>query len=207
MEVKHSSEDRLEFHHDGVAGSRRMLWMVSGCVAAVALATLFGGSWISLIIVLAVGAFLVSLLRRSSAISSAVFDRQARTVTVSHSRDGREIEREERTIDEISRVIVEAAGRSGKTDRVLDLRPALVVGSTILPLTYRAFVSGDSAVQAATAIRHFLGHAEENLFEDSVAALAKYTDRVNPAVRLARLGMGLGGLEAARYVTRLRDRA
>lgn len=207
MEVKQASEDCLEFHHDGVAGSRLMLWIVGGCVAAVAIGTLFGGSWVSLIIVLVFGAFFIILIRRSSAVSTTVFDTKAGTVTVSHRRGDQEIEREERPIGEISRVIVEAAGRSRKHDKTLKLRPALVTGSTILPLTYRDFISGDSAVEAAIAIRRFLGHAEDNLFKDSVAALVKYTDRVNPAVRLARLGMGLKGLEATRYVTRLRDSA
>lgn len=205
METKNPSGDRLEFHHDGVAGSRLMLWIVIGCVVAVALATFLGGSWVSLVIVLVIGAFFIGLLRRSSAVSTAVFDKTAGTVIVTHGRDGKEIEREERPIGEISRVIVEAAGRSAKIDRKLELRPALVTGETILPLTFRAFVGGDSAIEAAKAIRRFLGHADDGLFEDSVAAMAKHTDRVNPAVRLARLGMGMGRLEAARYVTRLRD--
>lgn len=201
------SDDRLELNHDGVASARPMLWIVVACVAAVAVAALLQGSFWSLLLVLAVGSLLVALLRRSSAESRAVFDRRAGTVTISHCRGGTEIERIERPLGDISSVIVEAAGRSRRNDNVLTLRPALLVGTDIVPLTWRAFVSGDSAVDAALAVRRFLGAPEGNLFADSVEALARHSDRTNPAVRIARLGMGLGRREAAELVTRLRKTA
>lgn len=204
MVVTQPADDVFEFRHDGIAAARPMVWIVAACVGAVALAMLWGGSWISLILALAVGGGLVWLLRRSSADSLAVFDRAEGTVRITHSRNGRQVESEELPLAAVSAVIVDAAGRSRRHDNVLQLRPALVVDAAIVPLTWRAFVSGDTPVDCALEIRRFLGHPVADLYRDSVAALARHTDRVNPAVRIARLGMGLSRIEAAELVTRLR---
>jgi hypothetical protein len=100
-------------------------------------------------------------------------------------------------------VIVEAAGRTSRRDRVLNLRPALVIDATVVPLTWRAFGDDKAPLEAALVIRRFLGHTEQQLYEDSIEALAKLSGRVNPAVRIARLGLGLDRIEAAKLVTRL----
>lgn len=206
MEIVSREPDRLEFRHDGMAGARPMLLVVVGCVAVVALATASGGAWGTLVVVLAIGTFIAGMLWRSSADTVAVFDRAADAVTIVHKRRGRPFAHTEMPLTGISGVIVEAAGRSARTDRMLSLRPALVADAKIVPLTWRAFVNGDPPVKAATAIRRFLGHSEEGLFADSVAALARHTGRVNPAVRIARIGMGMGRREAADHVALLREK-
>lgn len=207
MRTEQRPDGSLEFRHDGIAGVRPMLFAVIACVAAVALATLWGGSFASLGLVLAVGAFFAVLLYRSSADSRALFDPAAGTATIVHARAGRELERSQLALTEIDRVIVEAASRSGRPDNVLKLRPALVAGGRIVPLTFRTFVAGKAPLEAAAAIRRRLGHDEAHLLEDSVKALATLTGRTNPAVRIARLGLGMGRLAAARHVTKLRDAA
>lgn len=203
MEVSSTSGDRLEFRHDGIARSRPLQWIIIGCVILVAIATLLGGSFGALVVVIVFGAVLVALIRASSAQSTAVFDLGNKVVTISHVRPGKPAERAQWPLSEISRVIVEAAGRSARRDRVLNLRPALVIGTTIVPLTWRAFGDDKAPFDAALAIRRFLGHAEPGLFEDSIEALAKLSGRVNPAVRIARLGLGLNRREAANLVTRM----
>jgi hypothetical protein len=206
MDIKRTGPDQLVFSHDGVASARPMLLIAVACVAVVALATLFGGSWLSLIVVLAVGGFLVAMLWRSSALARATFDRARGTLEIVHLRHGAEVGKQEMNLTDIAAVIVQpSTGGSGTTaGRSLALRPSLLVGSTIVPLTYRAFEGGRRPLDAAEEIRRFLGLAEDDLIEASVRVLARHSDRVQPAVRLARLGLGLGRVEAADMVTRLR---
>jgi hypothetical protein len=202
--VNRLSGSLLEFRHDGVASARPAIWIIAGIVGAGALWSLFDGSVWPALIVFALGAFFFHLMRRSSAETLAMFDRQKGTVTVTHSRDGVEIERTELPLHELSRVIVEAPG-NGKGR--LTLRPALAFGTRIVPLTWRIYIPGDAPVEAALAIRRFLGHSDFKLFEDSVEALARHSDRIAPAVQVARLGLGMNRFKAAAHVRRLRSSA
>jgi hypothetical protein len=206
MEIKRIGDDHIVFLHDGIASARPMMLIAVGCVAVVALATLFGGSWLSLIVVLVVGGFLLSMLWRASARTAAVLDRERGALAITHTRGGKIVGEEDVPFAEISQVIVEpAAGGSGKAaSQSLLLRPAVLASDRIVPLTYRAFESGRRPIEAAEAIRDFLRLPLDDLIEGSVAVLARNGDRVQPAVRLARLGLGLGRLEAAAMVARLR---
>jgi hypothetical protein len=139
MQVRSISEDRLEFQHDGIAGARPLQWVIIGCVVLVAMATAFGGSFGAVVVVGVFGVVLVALIRASSAQSTAVFDLGNDAVTITHVRPGKPAERAKWPLGDVSRVIVEAAGRTSRRDRVLNLRPALVIDATVVPLTWRAF--------------------------------------------------------------------
>jgi len=207
MEIKRISADHIVFLHDGVASSRPMVWIALGCVGVVALFALFGGSWLSLIVVLVVGGFLLNMLWHASARTAAVFDRERGTLAVTHTRSGKIVGETDVPLDAISDVIVEPAtgGTEVTAGQSLSLRPAVLTGDTIVPLTYRAFESGKRPIEAAEEIRGFLGLADGDLMENSVRALARCGERVQPAVRLARLGLGLDRGQAAEMVTRLRE--
>ncbi len=207
MEIKRAGEGQIIFLHDGVASARPMMWIGVGCIAVAAVATFFGGSWLSLIVVLVVGALILSMLRNASARTAAVFDRAHGTVEITHTRGGAIVGEEDVALADIADVIVEpATGGIGMTaGQHLSLRPSLFVGDRLVPLTYHAFESGPRPIEAAAEIRAFLGRARDNLVEDSVTILAQHSDRVQPALRLARLGLGLDRLEAAEMVARLRE--
>ena len=66
-----------------------MMWIAVACVAVLALATLFGGSWLSLIVVLVVGGFILSMLWHASARTAAVFDSEKGTLAITHTRGGK----------------------------------------------------------------------------------------------------------------------
>ena len=207
MEIKRAGEGQIIFLHDGIASARPMMWIAVGCIALVAVATVFGGSWLSLVVVLVAGGLILSMLRNASARTAAVFDRAHGTLEITHTRGGAIVGEEDVALGDVSDVIVEpATGGTGVTaGQHLSLRPSLSVGDRLVPLTYRAFEGGSRPIEAAEEIRAFLGRPRDNLFEDSVTILAQCSDRVQPAVRLARLGLGLDRLEAAEMVERLRE--
>ncbi len=188
MVVNELSRDLLEFRHDGVAGARLAIVILAAILGmGAALVAMSGNLW-PLVVILLLGAFFYNLLRRSSALSVALFDRGARQVTITHSRNGKEIEREEIPLRAVARVIIEQ-GSGTKGHRVR--RPALLVGTRIVPLTWRAFEAGDAAVEAALAIRRFLGQSEFRLMEDSKEAFERYSERsIRRAARIARYGHG-----------------
>ena len=206
MEIKRIGTDHIIFLHDGIASARPTMWIAVVCIAVIALMTLFGGSWLSLIVVLVVGGFILSMLWRASARTAAVFDRERGALAITHTRGGKIVGEEDVPIADIAQVLVEPAtgGTSVAAGQHLSLRPSLLVGDSIVPLTYRAFESGNRAIETAEEIRRFLRLPEDDLMKGSVEALARHGDRVQPAVRLARLGLGLDRLEAAAMVTRLR---
>jgi hypothetical protein len=206
MEIKRIGDDHIVFLHDGIASARPMMLIAVACVAIIALATLFGGSWLSLFVVLVVGGFILSMLWNASARTAAVFDRERGTLAITHTRGGKIVGEEDVPLADISGVIIEpATGGGGVTaGQHLSLRPSVLAGERIVPLTYRAFESGRRPIEAAEEVRDFLGLAQADLFEHSVAVLARHGDRLQPAVRLARLGLGLDRVEAAEMVTRLR---
>jgi len=207
MEIKRLGADHIVFLHDGVASGRPMVWIALGCVGVVALFALFAGSWLSLIVVLVVGGFLLSMLWHASARTAAVFDRERGTLAITHTRSGKIVGETDVPLDEIFDVIVEPAtgGAEVTAGQNLSLRPSVLVGDRIVPLTYRAFESGKRPIEAALEIRRFLGLTDEALMESSVKALARYGERVQSAVRLARLGLGLDRGEAVEAVNRLRE--
>jgi len=206
MEIKRIGADHIVFLHDGIASARPMMWIAVACIAVVALLTLFGGSWLSLIVVLVVGGTILSMLWRGSARTAAVFDRERGTLAITHTRGGAIVGEEDVPIADIAQVLVEpATGGPGVTaGQHLSLRPSLLAGDRIVPLTYGAFESGNGPIETAEEIRRFLRLPEGDLMKGSVEALARHGDRVQPAVRLARLGLGLDRLEAPAMVTRLR---
>jgi hypothetical protein len=57
-------------------------------------------------------------------------------------------------------------------------------------------------MEIARSIRAFLGLPDGDLIDDSLEVLARQP-RIQPAVRLARIGKGLGRLEALQHVRRL----
>jgi hypothetical protein len=206
MEIKRIGADHIVFLHDGIASARPMMWIAVACIAVVALLTLFGGSWLSLVVVLVVGGTILSMLWRGSARTAAVFDRERGTLAITHTRGGAIVGEEDVPIADIAQVLVEpATGGTGVTaGQHLSLRPSLLAGDRIVPLTYGAFESGNWPIETAEEIRRFLRLPEGDLMKGSVEALARHGDRVQPAVRLARLGLGLDRLEAPAMVTRLR---
>jgi len=206
MEIKRIGSGHIVFTHDGIASARPMMWVAVACIVVIALMTLFGGSWLSLIVVLVVGGFILSMLWRASARTAAVFDRERGTLAITHTRGGKIVGGDDVRLDEIAQVIVEpSTGGSGVTaGQHLSLRPSLLVGDRIVPLTYRAFEFGNRPIETAEEIRRFLGLPENDLMKGSVEVLARHGDRIQPAVRLARLGLGLDRLEAAAMVTRFR---
>lgn len=207
MEIKRLGTDHIVFLHDGIASARPMMWIAVGCIAVVTLATLFGGSWLSLIVVLAVGGLMLSMLWQASARTAAVFDRERGILAITHTRGGKIVGEEDVPFGDITKVIVEpSTGGTGVTvGQRLSLRPAVLAGDRIVPLTYRAFEGGNRPIESAGEIRRFLGLPDEDLMEASVNVLAHHGERVQPAVRLARLGLGLDRLQAAEMVTRLRQ--
>jgi len=206
MEIKRIGSDHIVFTHDGIASARPMMWIAVACIAVIALMTLFGGSWLSLIVVLVVVGFILSMLWRASARTAAVFDRERGTLAITHTRGGAIVGEGDVPIADIGRVIVEPSiGGTGVTaGQHLSLRPCVLAGAKIIPLTYNSFESGQRPIEAAETIRDFLDLPQDDLIEGSVEALARHGDRVQPAVRLARLGLGHDRLEAAAMVTRLR---
>lgn len=204
MEIKRVGADHIVFLHDGIASARPMMLIAVACIAIVALMTLFGGSWLSFIVVLVVGGLILSMLWRASARTAAVFDRERGTLAITHTRGGKIVGEEDVPLAGISQVIVEpATGGGGKAaGQSLSLRPCVLAGDRIVPLTYRAFESGQRSIEAAETIREFLGLPQVDLFEESVRTLARHGDRIQPALRLARLGLCLDRLQAAEMVTR-----
>lgn len=207
MEIKRAGPDCIVFTHDGVASARPILLIAGACIAVVTLAAYLGGSLLSLAIVLVVGGFIVWMLWRSSARTAAVFDRTRGDLAITHTRGGKIVGEADVELADIAQVIVEPAvgGRGTTTARRLSLTPAVLVGDRIVSLTYRAFESGERPIKTAEQIRDFLDLPRDDLITVSVRVLARYGERVQPAVRLARLGLGLGRLEAAEMVTRLRE--
>lgn len=207
MEIKRLGTDHIVFLHDGIASARPMMWIAVGCIAVVTLATLFGGSWLSLIVVLAVGGLMLSMLWQASARTAAVFDRERGILAITHTRGGKIVGEEDVPFGDITKVIVEpSTGGTGVTaGQRLSLRPAVLAGDRIVPLTYRAFEGGNRPIETAGEVRRFLGLPDDDLMEASVNALARRGERVQPAVRLARLGLGLDRFQAAEMVTRLRQ--
>lgn len=205
MDVKRLGSDHLVFTEDGVASARPMLLIVAGCIAAVAVAAFFGGSFLSLAVVLIVGGFILSMLWCSAARTAAVFDRERGTLAITHTRGGAIVDQDDVALADISQVIVEPSGGGKRTGtQQLFLRPSVLAGDRIVPLTYRSFEGGGRPVEIAEEIRDFLGLPRVDILHVSVQVLARHGDRIQPVVRLARLGLGLGRLEAAEMVTRLR---
>ena len=106
-------------------------------------------------------------------------------------------------IEELEATGVDVA--AGGNPRTLALRPAVVIEKTIVPLTQTDFESGERPKTIATALRLYLGHDDYGLIDDSIAALARFSPRIQPAIRLARLGKGLSRTEAFRLVSSLRE--
>lgn len=204
MEIKRLGSDHLVFTHDGIASARPMLLIALGCIAAIVIASFFGGSLLSLVVVFAAGGFILSMLWRSCARTAAVFDRARGTLAITHTRSGAIVGEEDVAIADVTQVIVEPAtgGRTIDGQR-LALRPSVLANDRIVPLTYGSFESGERPVEIAEQVRDFLGLPTGNIFEASVEALAHHGERIQPAVRLARLGLGLSRPEAAAMVTRL----
>ncbi len=205
MQLLRESDDRLRMRDDPAGFSRRLGFVLAALVAAVLLAVLLGdGSLLGGGLALVVAAGLWLALKRSEIATEAVFDRAAGRWSLRQLRDGREISRREGPLDAIEDVVVQASGRSQRVDRRLALRPALVVGERPLPLTYAHYARGERAPEIARTLRDFLGLPEGDLMEASLRVAARDPLRVNPAIRLARLGKGLDRGEAARLVKRLR---
>lgn len=206
MEIKRAGPDQIIFIHDGVASTLPMIWVAIACVAVVAFAALLGGSWFSLIVVLVVGGFILSMLWRSAARTAALFDRSRHVLEITHTRGGTIVGSEDIPLGDISQVIVVPTGGASTptASRRLSLRPAVVAGDRIVPLTYSAFEGDQHPLAAAEEIGAFLGLPEGDVIRESVAALARHDERIQPAVRLARLGLGLDRQQAAEMVARLR---
>lgn len=200
MELQRPDPQRLLLHDDP-AGFLR--WTAFGLAAAVLLVLLLGSLGTGLLALLAAGVLWLAL-RHAAVATEAVFDKAEGRFRVTRRRAGREIERHEGGLGEIEGVIVEAAARARRVDRRLKLRPALVVGGRPLPLSFASFESGEPPRRTALVLRDFLGLPESDLIEDSLRVAARDPDRVNPAVRLARLGQGLSHAEAAARVRQLK---
>lgn len=175
-----------------------------GLAAMVLLVLLAGQSiWAGLGALLVAGGIWQGL-RYTEVETEALFDLAADRYQVSRRRRGTEIFRQEGRLADVEGVIVEAAARSRKVERQLELRPALVVGGRPLPLSFAGFASGAAPRETALALRRFLGLPETDLIEDSLRVAARDPHRINPAIRLARLGEGLSRREAAARVRRLK---
>ena len=206
MEIKRLGSDHLVFTHDGIASARPLLFIALGCIVAVVIAAFFVGSLLSLVVVLVAGGFILAMLWRSSARTAAVFDRERGTLAITHTRGGVIVDEEDVAIADMSQVIVEpsSGGKTTGTQHLM-LRPSVLAAGRIVPLSYGAFESGERPVEAAETIRKFLGFPPGNIMVESVEALARHGERIQPAVRLARLGLGLSRPEAAAMVKRLRQ--
>lgn len=201
MRLERENETRIVIVDDPRSFSR---WIAVGLAAIVLVVILAGQSFFDSVLALLAAVAIWFALRYSSVQTEAVFDAAEGRYRIRQQRHGKEVLSYDGALAEIEGVIVEAAWRSGRVDRVLKLRPALVVGARPLPLTFATFMSGEQPRRIALALRDFLGLPESDLIEDSLRVAARDPDRVNPAVRLARLGKGLSRLEAAAYVERLK---
>ena len=208
MDIKRIGPDHLVVTHDGIAAARPMMWVALACIAAAVVIAFLGGSLASLIVVIVVAGLILSMLWRASARTAAVFDRGLGTLAITHTRGGEIVGEDDVALSDIACVIVEPSAGSGMVSgQNLSLRPAVLADGRIIPLTYRSFESGPRPVEVANALRQFLGLSDGDLIARSVEALARHDPRIQPAVRLARIGLGLDRHEAAAMVAGLRAEA
>lgn len=201
MQLEQPSRTRLLVRDDPTKFSR---WVGLALAGMLLLVLVAGDSFWSALLALIAAAAIWYALRRAEVSTEAVLDRDADRWQVSQRREGKEVSRREGRLVDIEGVVVEAAARSERVERRLKLRPALVVGGRPLPLTFATFSTGQEPRDIALALRKFLGLPESDLIEDSLRVAARDPLRVNPAIRLARLGKGLSRREAAAHVRRLK---
>ena len=203
MDLRRDGTERLIFRHDGER-TLRLFSILLGGVLAIALLVWFLAGPVSPLPVLATLALAIGffwMIRRSRTESLAIFDLESDMFGLRHSRNGRTMEEIEAPLTAIEAVIVDVAPAGNP--RLLALRPAVVIDRTIIPLTLGEFETGERPRTIATALRLFLGHDDYGLIDDSIAALARFSPHVRPAIRLARLAKGLSQSEAVRLVKTL----
>ncbi|MCC2110796.1 MAG: hypothetical protein KDJ16_02035 [Hyphomicrobiales bacterium] len=205
MDLRRDGTERLIFRHDGERTTRMFVAVIGGIIVFALFIWFLSGTTSPLPILATLGLALgfFWLVRRTQTESIAIFDLENGAFGLRHSRRGQVVEEIEVPLTAIEAVIVDVA--AGGNPRTLALRPAVVIEKTIVPLTQTDFESGERPKTIATALRLFLGHDDYGLIDDSIAALARFSPRIQPAIRLARLGKGLSRTEAFRLVSSLRE--
>ncbi len=205
MKLEKVSPTRFEFSHSGETFTRYVRYFLIAVVLIVAFGALTGGNFVSLVIVLLVAGLFWKLADYVNVESRAGFDLQMNRFELVQSRAGTELVNRSEPLESIGNAIIESSSRSGKGDDSLKTRPAVVIDGETVPLTFASFVSGPQPTEIAMALRDFLQLPESDLIDDSIAQALKGPVGIGPAVRLARLGKGMGRLDAARYVENVKQ--
>ncbi len=200
MELKQISPHSYEFSDSDRRLTRLIRLFLAAIVILVVVNALFtGAAWPVAVILLAAAGFW-KLADYVDVDSRAVFDRAGNSFHIVQTRRGKPVLDRREPLDRIEAVVVAADSRSSATDNTVKTRPVVVIDGLSVPLTFASFEAGPAATDIAERLREFLGVAGGDLMEDSIRQALRGPAGVGPAVRLARLGKGLGRLEAAAYV-------
>lgn len=202
VKLHRPSDDLLELKHDGVTSAWFMLTILIGTVLCAAIYSYLAGTIWQVALVLLIACFVIHIMKKASAVTTVVFDRARGTVTATHRRDGAIIDETVIRFEDISNVIVDAS-RGNRPHRA-SMRPALLVGDSLVPLVWGQFLAPAASRDIVTEVRRFLGLPQDELIEDSVCALVRRGRKLD-AMALARhkFGLRLSRDEATKLVTEL----
>jgi hypothetical protein len=201
MILERHGDDRLTFR-DPPGPLVRWAGLGLGAIALAVL--LFGQSLVAGLVVVVATAALWLAVRHADVGTEATFDRRRGSYRIRQVSLGKPQFELNGTLLEIEGVVVQATGSGRKGRETLALRPALLVGGDLLPLTFGRYAQGEEPRRIALALRRFLGLPTRGLIDDSIRAAARDPYRLRPAIRLARLGKGLEPDAAAAYVARVK---
>jgi len=206
MKLERESPERIKFSHSGRTFTRLIRYFLIAIVLMVIFGSFFSGQIASVLIVLLVAGLFWKLADYVNVESHATFDHRENRLHVVQSRAGTKLIDRSESLDAIENVVIQSSSRSGAADDTLKTRPALVIMGETVPLTFASFASGRQPTDIALELRSFLKLPESDLIEDSIVQALKGPVGTGPAVRLARLGKGMGRLEAAGYVRSVEQR-
>ncbi|HSM42289.1 MAG TPA: hypothetical protein VK862_16175 [Afifellaceae bacterium] len=205
MELKQISPDSYEFSDRDRRLTRLVRLFLSAIVIIVLVNALVTGAAWPVAVVLVVAAGFWKLADYVDVDSHAVFDRAANSFHIVQTRRGKPVLDRREPLDRIEAVVIAADSRSSASDNTVKTRPVVVIDGLSVPLTFASFKAGPAATDIAERLREFLGSPATDLIEDSIRQALRGPAGVGPAVRLARLGKGLGRLEAAAYVRTIEE--
>jgi hypothetical protein len=207
MKLQQISPDRFEFTDTGGKLTEYMRYFLIAVTALVVFNAIATGSFAPVILVLIAAMGFSKLAGYVDVDTHASFDRTSGEFYLRQTRRGKLVEERTVPLDGIENVVVEADHRDKATDNAVKTRPAVVIEGRSVPLTFASFLSGPAAAESAQTLRRFLELPDTDLIDDSIRQALKGPVGTGPAVRLARLGKGLGRLDAAAYVRSIEGQA
>lgn len=200
MKLQQITPDRFEFSDAGGKLTAYIHYFLIAATALVVIDAIATGSFAPVVVVLIVATGFSKLAGYVEVDSHASFDRDAGEFYLRQTRRGKLIEERTMALDAIENVVIEADHRHKANDNVVKTRPAVVIEGQSVPLTFASFLGGPVATETAQTLRRFLDLPDTDLIDDSIRQALKSPVGTGPAVRLARLGKGLGRLDAAAYI-------